>query len=101
MHAFGYDARYLVDWGWALMLLFAMLFMSIDSERKIDVPKNEVSTGETDCAECLGAFTELSRVMIGLVTAGMALGVILNLLQLQAVEGTLLWWDVYSWFLFV
>jgi len=36
-----------------------------------------------------------------LVTAGMALGVILNLLQLQAVEGTSLWWDVYSWFLFV
>ena len=78
-----------------------MLFMSIDSERKIDVPKNVVPTGETDCAECLGAFTELSRVMIGLVTAGMALGVILNLLQLQAVEGTSLWWDVYSWFLFV
>ena len=101
VHAVGYDARYLVDWGWALMLLFAMLFMSIDSERKIDVPKNVVSTGETDCAECLGAFTELSRVMIGLVTAGMALGVILNLLQLQAVEGTSLWWDVYSWFLFV
>ena len=101
VHVVGYDSRYLVDCGWALMLLFAMLFLSIDSERKTDESKNVVSVSETDCKEHLGAFTELSRVTIGLVTAGMALGVILNFFQLQAVEGTPLWWDVYSWFLFV
>lgn len=100
-HAVGYDARYLVDCGWALMLLFAMVFLSIDSERKVDVSKNMVSVGKTECTECLGAFTELSRVMIGLVTAGVVLGAILNFFQLHDVQGTWLWWDVYSWFLFV
>ena len=83
------------------MLLFAMVFLSIDSERKVDVSKNMVPAGETDCTECLGEFTELSCVMIGLVTAGIALGAILNFLQLHDVQGTPLWWDVYSWFLFV
>lgn len=100
-HISGYDVRYLVDFGWALMLLFALVFLSIDGGRKETVYSSTVIVEKIHLLE---DYTEFSRTMISIILAGMILGIILNffsVFQLQSIHGTRLWWDVYSWFLFV
>lgn len=100
VHIVGYDVRYILDFGWAIMLLFALCFIVI-SELQDSVSTVPVGGEYT---YTLASF-RLTKIIIGIVVTAIVITWIYTFLHIVAQTstplGSRLWWQVYSWFLFV
>lgn len=105
-HLVGYDIRYTLDFGWAIMLLFAIAVLIFDGRRENRTESSDVLLGMVAPApkwrsNSLRPPSFASRNMLGCVVAGLVLAYLLAFCYVFARSHNSLWWSVYSWFLFV
>jgi hypothetical protein len=130
-HIAGYDVRYTLDFGWAVMLMLAMYLLTADACRPREptgmvrpadrdpqgflmrgIPgagTSEVRISEAGAArtlpQALPAMSDISRIMTVFVVIGALCAYAFLFFSLfrtdPPVFNAWLWWDVRSWFLFI
>ncbi|RBP99767.1 hypothetical protein [Bifidobacterium xylocopae] len=105
-HIAGYSPRYVLDFGWTLGLIYTCCILAVDGRR--------ASQGQVEASSSVGGgrarparlapLSDPARMVFGTAAAGMVLAVIAAFLYVfvsHSLDNDLLWWDVYSWFLFL
>lgn len=104
-HSVGYDVRYILDFGWALMLLFGISIFGIDSKRGQMSDRLLKQDESITMCKTLAPLSDLSQVMIGVSLFGAIAAWAFSFFSMfqpnPAVHMEPLWWNVSSWFLFV
>ncbi|AKV55591.1 hypothetical protein [Bifidobacterium actinocoloniiforme] len=121
-HTAGYSMRYILDFGWALALVFACCLLAFDSRRSAQGDADDSAlAGEIGARSGEGGplalpdrgpepearlapLSAFSRSAMGCATAGLViavLGAFLYVFETRNWVNDQLWWSVNSWFLFV
>ncbi|MCI1219123.1 MAG: hypothetical protein LKF99_01070 [Bifidobacterium sp.] len=104
-HSVGYDVRYILDFGWALMLFFGLCLFALDSRRSPLFTQLARDNDENDGREILAPMSDLERTMIGLILFGLIGAWAFSFFSMFQPNPSLhlapLWWNVSSWFLFI
>lgn len=106
-HLVSYDSRYILDFGWSIMLIFTMIMFLVDSQRTR--PEHNILATTHDIADInaieSGRLSDMARVTIGIVMVGVIVAWAFALLNPLANMPTQYdeeqWWNVSSWFLFI
>lgn len=104
LHIVGYDVRYILDFGWLFMILYAFVIFSADSERQW--PTYDFLTADVAGFKAsLPALSRVSRLLLGAVMVGLVLAWLNWFFAMFGANATAFnrdaWWDVSSWFLFI
>lgn len=109
-HLVGFDIRYMLDFGWAIMLVAALCILAFDSYRVKSNDRGAGSNKHKRHLTCEAASTQLnplrvrSRCVLGWVNVGLVLsclGIFFYIFAVRNPGNDQLWWSVYSWFVFM
>lgn len=106
-HQVGYDVRYILDFGWAIMMMFALFMISMDLYRAEEELSTEISSleGSSSTRIMLPEMSDISKIVTGFVVAAIILAYLFSFFSGFKTNPTkhdeAIWWNVYSWFQFV
>ncbi|MDF7666169.1 hypothetical protein [Bifidobacterium sp. ESL0745] len=102
-HIAGFDMRYMLDFGWLLMIAFVLLLFAVDHGRQW--PANDFLIPEYGQIQRNPPLSGQARLMVIIVMVGLVVACFNQFFGMffstPAESIAKLWWDVNSWFLFV